>query len=205
MAGYATPAWTNDAAPAIDADALNAMGEGIELAEHPYGVCATASATAAKVVTIDFSGTLTLFTGMTIHVKFTNGNTAGNPTLNVNGTGAISIMEYGSVAAGNGAWSSGQIVDLTYDGTNWVIRDSNGVLTLSTGSFTILPKTIVNPAIRSDHIVTKMVLTNIHAQSDEWTFNTETPGQITISGKIFGSTAISELRLEPEGTVISSS
>lgn len=205
MAGYATPAWTNDAAPAIDADALNAMGEGIELAEHPYGVCATASATAAKVVTIDFSGTLTLFTGMTIHVKFTNGNTAGNPTLNVNGTGAISIMEYGSVAAGNGAWSSGQIVDLTYDGTNWVIRDSNGVLTLSTGSFTILPKTIVNPAIRSDHIVTKMVLTNIQAQSDEWTFNTETPGQITISGKIFGTTAISELRLEPEGTVISSS
>ena len=119
MAGYLTPAWVNDAAPAIDAASLIALGEAAELGEHPYGVCSTAAATAAKTVTIDFSGTLALFTGLTVRVKFTNANTAANPTLNVNGTGAVPIMAFGSTNAPLDAWDAGQVVELTYDGTNW--------------------------------------------------------------------------------------
>lgn len=93
-------------------DALSA------LASH-YGTCATAAAAAAKVVTLPgFS----LATGTAIAVKFTYGNTASSPTLNVNGTGAKSIAVYGSTAAGSGAWSAGEVVLFVYDGTRWVMN-----------------------------------------------------------------------------------
>lgn len=119
MAGFLTNAWVNDSAPAIDAQSLIDMGEAIEISEHPYGVCSTAAATAAKTVTIDFSGTLALFTGLTVRVKFTNVNTAANPTLNVNSTSDVPIMAYGTTNAPLDAWDAGQVVELTYDGTNW--------------------------------------------------------------------------------------
>lgn len=125
MAGYSTPAWSENTAPALDPAAMTAIGQGIEIAEHPYGVCSTASATAAKVVTIDFSGTLSLFAGLTVRVKFTNNNTAANPTLNVNGTGAKAIMTRGATPAAVGAWDSGSVVILTYDGTYWQISGSS--------------------------------------------------------------------------------
>ena len=82
-----------------------------------YGTCTTAAATAAKVVTL--SG-FTLVDGATIHVKFTNSNTVANPTLNVNNTGAKSIMRYGTTAASTNtatSWLAGAIVSFTYDGT----------------------------------------------------------------------------------------
>lgn len=122
MAGYLTPAWVNDATPAIDAASLIALGEAAELGEHPYGVCSTAAATAAKEVTIDFSGTLALFAGLTVRVKFTYSNTAASPTLNVNGTGAVPIV-YAGAAVGNGAWMGNSIADFTFDGTNWNIHN----------------------------------------------------------------------------------
>lgn len=120
MAGYTTPAWTNDATPAIDASALTALGQAVETAEHPYGVCSTAAGTAAKTVTIDVSGTLELFAGLTVRVKFSNANTASAPTLNVNGTGAKALAAVGTASVEN-AWAAGDVVNCTYDGTNWVI------------------------------------------------------------------------------------
>lgn len=120
MAGYSTPAWTNNASPAIDATALSDLGQAVEIAEHPYGVCSSGSSAAAKSVTVDYSGILSLFTGIKVRVKFTNANTAASPTLNVNGTGDIPIVVYaGSAVAGT--WVAGSVVDLVYDGTNWVI------------------------------------------------------------------------------------
>lgn len=118
MAGYSTPAWANGSAPAINAAALQAMGQAIEIAQHPYGVCSTAAATAAKTVTVDFSGTLSLFTGLCVRVKFSNSNTNANPTLNVNNTGAKSIKAYGTTTAGS--WVAGQVISFVYDGTNWI-------------------------------------------------------------------------------------
>lgn len=119
MAGYVTPSWTNGTTPAINADALTEMGQAIELAEHPYGVCSTAAATAAKTVSIDFSGALSLFTGMSIKVRFSNANTAASPTLNVNGTGAKAIVSPGYT--GTITWSANQVLDLTYNGSQWVL------------------------------------------------------------------------------------
>ena len=86
-----------------------------------YGVCSTAAATVAK--TLEMTG-FTLITGATIFVKFTETNTAANPTLNVNNTGAKPIVQYGTTAVGTAAatssWQPGAIVCLTYDGTSWV-------------------------------------------------------------------------------------
>lgn len=140
MAGYSTPAWANNTSPAVNASNLLAMGRAIELAQHPYGVCSTAVGTAAKTVTLDVSGTVSLFAGMIIRVKFTNGNTAANPTLNVNSTGAIAIKYCG--VAPMAPWSAGQIFTLIYDGTNWYTVDGMAILgetqiTASTQTFSV--------------------------------------------------------------------
>lgn len=119
MAGYATPAWTNGSSPALNAANLLALGQAAELAQHPYGVCSTAAATAAKTVTVDFSGTLSLFTGLIVRVKFSNSNSAVSPTLNVSGTGAKAIKSYGTTAAST--WIAGQVIEFVYDGTNWLM------------------------------------------------------------------------------------
>ena len=92
-----------------------------------YGTCATAAATAAKVVTCaDFT---TLITGVTIHVKFTNANSAGSPTLNVNSTGAKSIYRYGTTTPSTStswSWYAGAVVSFTYDGSAWIMNDMIG-------------------------------------------------------------------------------
>jgi hypothetical protein len=62
------------------------------IASTAYGVCSTAAATAAKVVTLQDDSAFTLFTGVTIHVKFTYANSAASPTLNVGGTGAKNLV-----------------------------------------------------------------------------------------------------------------
>lgn len=87
-----------------------------------YGVCGTEAGTAAKVVTV--GSDFTLATGAQVVVKFTNANSASNPTLNVNKKGAKPICQYGSTAVGTGAtttgWRAGSIQTFTYDGTSWV-------------------------------------------------------------------------------------
>ncbi len=59
--------------------------------DKTYGVCTTSAGTAAKVVTLD---DFKLEEGAIIAVKFSNVNTAANPTLNVNGTGAKAIKKW---------------------------------------------------------------------------------------------------------------
>lgn len=82
-----------------------------------YGTCSTAAATVAKVVTCS---NFVLKAGAAIAVKFTYTNTAASPTLNVNSTGDIAIMSYGTTAVPTYAWKAGQIVLFVYNGTNWM-------------------------------------------------------------------------------------
>ena len=99
-------------------------GNTVPVGSSLYGTCTTAANTAAKVVTM--SNFDKLITGVTIHVKFTNANSASNPTLNVNNTGAITICRYGTIKPGTTektSWHNGAIISFTYDGTNWVMND----------------------------------------------------------------------------------
>lgn len=80
-----------------------------------YGACSTAAATAAKVATVEgFS----LYTGVTVSILFTYGNTASSPTLNVNSTGAKNIRVNGAGAA---YWMNNNTVTFVYDGTYWQV------------------------------------------------------------------------------------
>lgn len=94
-----------------------------DLSHGMYGVCSTAGETAAKTVSID--GLTALETGLSLRVKFTYGNTAANPTLNVNSLGAVSIKKHGTTAAASGDWEDGAVVILVYDGVYWQISGSS--------------------------------------------------------------------------------
>lgn len=89
-----------------------------------YGYCETAAATAAKTVTV--GGTFTLATGAFVIIKFKYANSASSPTLNVNGTGAKPIYQYGttkiSTSSTSTGWAAGAVQLLVYDGFGW-IRD----------------------------------------------------------------------------------
>ena len=91
---------------------------------HHFGSCETAAATAAKTVTLDDSMGFTLEKGAKVYVKFTNSNTASNPTLSVNGSTAKPIYRSGTAYAGtsaNQSWPANSVVPLLYDGTAWYI------------------------------------------------------------------------------------
>lgn len=83
----------------------------------PYGTCSTASGTSEKIVDC---GDFVLSSGTRILVKFANRNTANNPKLNINGTGAKNIYYLGS-AVFNGLWTDGCIMEFLYDGTNYQV------------------------------------------------------------------------------------
>lgn len=90
-----------------------------------YGACSTAAATAAKVVTLSSNDKFALVPGAVVTVKFTYTNTASNPTLNVNGTGAKSIwFNTAAITTSNLSYAgyASRYITYVYDGTYWVFR-----------------------------------------------------------------------------------
>lgn len=98
------------------------------------GLCSTSKVTAAKTVSID---NFVLKDGVIVTVIFTNGNSANNPTLNVNNTGAIPIKVVkagakvvpvthtgywrGATTTYTEMWQPYTILEFMYDGADWVI------------------------------------------------------------------------------------
>lgn len=80
-----------------------------------YAVCSTDSANAEKVAQLS-SGVLSLKSGVSVSVRFTQANTAENPTLNVAGTGAKPIYTQGVRYA---YWAKNATVVFVYDGNSW--------------------------------------------------------------------------------------
>ena len=80
-----------------------------------YATCSTAAATAAKVVSL---AGFTLVTGAKVTVRFAVTNTAANPTLNVNKTGAKAI-QYRNAAITAGALAANRTYEFVYDGSSW--------------------------------------------------------------------------------------
>lgn len=90
-----------------------------------YGTCSTDATTAEKEITITSNDNWQLSVGSIIIVKFTNTNTATNPKLNVNGTGAKSVWLNTGVITTNSsqltyAGTAKRPIKYVYDGTNWI-------------------------------------------------------------------------------------
>ena len=90
---------------------------------RPYVECSTAKATPAKSASLaDFA----YYKGASILVKFTNGNSASAPTLNINSVGAKSIRCNGvALTAQNNQWEAGAVLEFVYDGTYWNLMTTN--------------------------------------------------------------------------------
>lgn len=106
-----------------------------------YGTCSTAAATAAKVVSLSSATGWELVAGTVVGVKFTNTNTANNPTLNINSTGAKSIWANNAALTTSNLWYAGEAARVhyyMYDGTYWVFMghsyDWNSNTTYSAGT-----------------------------------------------------------------------
>lgn len=104
-----------------------------------WGTCGTAGSTQTKVVTCpDF----VLYTGATINVRFSFANTATNPKLNVNNTGAIAIYAYGSPMTKQYYWAADDLCQFVYSGSYWYLADSGTLakIKISEGSISLSVK-----------------------------------------------------------------
>jgi len=107
-----------------------------------YGTCSTAAATVAK--TVACTG-FALVTGSEITVKFTVTNTAANPTLNVNSTGAKAIY-YRGVAVSAGNLAANRTYTFRYNGTQYELV---GDLNTNTDTKVTVTDLTVNPSTNS--------------------------------------------------------
>lgn len=93
----------------------NMNGEGIY-----YGTCSTGASTQAKTATVE--GVTEYYEGLNLRIKFSSNQTYnGVPTLNVNGLGAVNIRRVSGTNAARYEWVAGEVLDLIYDGTYFVL------------------------------------------------------------------------------------
>ena len=108
---------------------INGMNFDGSVDSFNYGTCPTAASTVAK--TVSCTG-FTLATGSEITVKFTYANTAANPTLNVNSTGAKAIYYNGSAITSELLVAKGTYT-FRYNGIQWDLVGSAGSSGSSSG------------------------------------------------------------------------
>lgn len=114
-----------DALEEIAANKQNKINTLSEIGTVPivYGTCSTAAGTATKAVSIDTNSKWELVAGSRIAVKFSNTNTASNPTLKVGNTDAKPIFYNTSVITSSYLSRAGyakRVVEYVYDGENYV-------------------------------------------------------------------------------------
>ena len=124
---YRENAWVLIGTSTIDLSAIYQTNDKAAIQNNDipwYGTSSTAAATTAKIATTTDSN-FALVTGAKVSIKFTYTNTASAPTLNVDGKGAKSIKAYGTTAP-SVWWKAGDVVEFTYDGTNWIMGATSG-------------------------------------------------------------------------------
>ena len=126
-----------------------------------YGTCSTAAATAAK--TVSLTG-FTLATGAIVTVKFTVTNTAANPTLNVNGTGAKAIQYRGATISA-GYLAANRVYTFIYDGTNYQLigdinTDTNTTYSTGTATTAGITKLYTGTGSATDGTMTQKAITD---------------------------------------------
>lgn len=99
-----------------------------------YGTSSTAASTTAKTASTT-DGDFNLQTGAVVRVKFTYNNSATTPTLNIDSTGAHNIKAYKTTKP-DVYWKAGDVVEFTYDGTNFIMGATEGQITDLNASLT---------------------------------------------------------------------
>jgi hypothetical protein len=143
-----------------------------------FAVCETAGATAAKVAALP--GFLKVV-GAEVTVFFTNANTAANPTLNVNGTGA-SLIYYRNAPIMPSFITLGTAYHFVFTGTYWQMEAGVDLLGLAANA---TPSVVLAPAqsggAPSSKPLTELVQPNVPFSN------------------VKGSTAIIIENLDPDG------
>lgn len=145
------------------------LGKAFDGSVVDYATCSTSAATAAKQVTIINKDNYELKSGNIVAVKFSETNSANNPTLNVNNTGAKNVWYNKSLITTSTVSNLGtadRVTFFMYDGTNWVwmsqsVDVSNTYtnvvlghgLAISTNSGTTLTATLANYNLTTGGIV----------------------------------------------------
>ena len=93
-----------------------------------YATCSTASGTGAKTATTS-TGDFVLATGSMVRILFTTSNTAANPTISIDGSAAKAIRPISSSSGMANKIAAGEVIDLVYDGSNFVMTKGNAATT----------------------------------------------------------------------------
>lgn len=144
-----------------------------------YGTCSTSAATAAKTVAL--TG-FTLVTGAIITVRFSATNSAANPTLNVNGTGAKAIR-YRNAAITAGYLAANRTYTFVYDGTYYQLVgdinvDTNTTYNTGTATTSGLTKLYTGTGTNTDGTMTQDAITDALGGKAP-TSHTHTGAQVT--------------------------
>ena len=110
--------------------------------------CVTSTGTANALIA-DFTNDVTLVEGTVICVKANAANTSATPTLNVDGTGAKTIVKDNNAPLAAGDISgSGKYCEFRYDATNtvWVLMNPSASGSWPVGSVYINAASSTNPA-----------------------------------------------------------
>ena len=97
-----------------------ALGQG-------YATCGTAAATVAKTASLS---SYALTAGGIVSIKFTNGNTVANPTLNINSKGAKAIYYRGAALTDTSLIQPGDTVTMMYSTQYHIIAIDHSLTTL---------------------------------------------------------------------------
>lgn len=130
------------------------------------------------------------------------GNPGPNQVTNQTSTNLIGVLQ------GASSKVSVKPVDSTPTANSTNLVSSGGVkaaldsevIVVNLASFSSLPQTVSNAAIKADHVVINSTLGTPSAQTGDWTVTTAA-GSLTISGNISGSTTLT-LTLGLTGTTI---
>jgi hypothetical protein len=79
------------------------------------------TAAGTNTYTTTIAGIASYAQWLTVQLLFTNGNT-GASTININGLGAKTLVNFGNAALVSGDIKAGQILTCIYDGTNFQIQ-----------------------------------------------------------------------------------
>lgn len=167
------------------------------IASSLYGYCQTTASTVAKTVSLYTGNSTTtdgtwaagdLFHGLTITVRFRYSNTATNPTLNVNSTGAKRIYKYGTTSPGTTAstsWQANSVISLTYDtllnsSGCWVMNDHLDDTTGGSGS---VEYTLSGAGDDDEYTITATPTTGTATSATIPAANTTDAGVMTASDK----------------------